>query len=335
MDSQNNPAQEIPKSEIIDEAIEWLYRIGALRAALELQLWERMVSGGKTAEELAAQEGWDPIGTRVLLDAICAQRLLKKEGDRYSLVPESDCYLIPSKPTYQGNVLLNEYHWEGNGRLADAIRSGKRPVQYDATQAYMTDIWKAYYSRGWVYPESLIETADKLWQSLEIQARNGMRVLDVACGPAPRSLALARKHPGVHLTWLDWEGVLQTALKAAGELGITKQVSFLPGDLWSVDYGSNIFDVAYLGNVTHFFGSEENTRLFRKVHAALVSGGKIVVNSAARREIDASVWDALWLYAATASGGAYDFTEYKSMLENAGFTNIEDIDKGPIRAVKA
>jgi SAM-dependent methyltransferase len=289
---------------------------------------------GKTTEELAAQERWDPIGTRVLLDAICAQKLLKKEGDCYSLVSESACYLLPNKPTYQGSVLQNEYNWEANGKLADAIRSGKRPVQYDATQAYMADIWKAYYSRGWVYPESILETADKQWQSLEIQASDGLWVLDIACGPAPRSLALARKHPGVHLSWLDWDGVLHTALKAAEELGVTKQVSLLPGNLWSVEFGNNTFDVAYLGNVTHFFSAEENTRLFRKVKEALIPGGVIVINSAARREIAASVWDALWLYAATASGGAYDFDEYKSMLENASFTDVVDIEKGPTRAVK-
>jgi hypothetical protein len=237
MESPINPAQEIPKTDAIDQAIEWLYRIGALRAALELQLWEKIVPGGITTKELAAHEGWDPVGTRVLLDAICALKLLKKEGDCYSLVPESDYYLVPGKPTYQGNVLQNEYHWEGNGRLVEAIRSGKRPLQYDATKANMADTWNSFYSRSWVYPESLLETADKLWQSLEIQPRYELQVLDLACGPAPRSLALARKHPGVHLTWLDWEGVLQTALKAAGELGVTNQVSLLTGDLWAVDYG--------------------------------------------------------------------------------------------------
>jgi hypothetical protein len=133
---------------------------------------------------------------------------------------------------------------------------------------------------------------------------------------------------------VDWEGVLQTAIKVAGELGIIRQVTLLPGDLWTADYGTGSFDVAYLGNVTHFFGSEENIRLFRKVQSALASGGVIVVNSAARREIEAEVWDGLWLYVATASGGLYDFREYEAMLESAGFANVQDIKQGPIRAEK-
>jgi cyclopropane fatty-acyl-phospholipid synthase-like methyltransferase len=141
-------------------------------------------------------------------------------------------------------------------------------------------------------------------------------------------------HPGVHLTWLDWEGVLQTALNVAAGLGIANQVSLLPGDLWAVDFGCSAFDVAYLGNVTHFFSPQENTRLFRKVRAALAPDGMIVINSAVRREAGWAT-GALWLYAATASGGAYDFNEYKTMLESAGFTAVVDFNQRPIRAVKS
>ncbi len=286
MESLDNPAQEIPKSETIDQLMESFYRIGALRAALELQLWEKIAAGEETAEQMADQEGWDPTGTRVLLDAICALKLLDKEGDRYTLVPEAACYLLPGKPTYKGGLLQNEYNWEGNGKLAQAIRSGKRPVHYDAATADVVNIWIADYSRRWVYPESYFEADDELWRSLEIQARDGLRVLDIACGPAPRSLALRRMHPGVRLTWVDWDEILQTRSRPLPGWGSRSQVSLLPGDLWSVDFGSNDFDVAYLGNVTHFFSPEENTRLFRKVYNALAPGGVIVVNSAARREME-------------------------------------------------
>ena len=334
MESQVNPTQEIPQSEVTDQLMEWFYRIGALRAALDLQLWGRITAGEDTAKKMADQEGWDPTGTRVLLDAICALKLLSKEDDRYSLVPESACYLLPGKPTYKGGLLQNEFNWEGNGKLAQAIRSGKRPVHYDATTADVVNIWIADYSRRWVYPESYFDTDDELWRSLEIQARDGLRVLDIACGPAPRSLALRRMHPGVRLTWVDWDEILHNALETAARVGIVSQISLLTGDLWSVDFGSNDFDVAYLGNVTHFFSPEENTRLFRKVYNALAPGAVIVVNSAARRETEEAGWVDLWLYAVTASGGAYSFNEYKKMLESAGFKDVEDVNSQPIKGFK-
>jgi 2-polyprenyl-3-methyl-5-hydroxy-6-metoxy-1,4-benzoquinol methylase len=331
---QPDPPQGIPTSEMIDQAIDRIYLTGALRAAVELGLWQKIHSGEDTAEKIATQEGWDLLGTRVLLEAVCALELLTKEGDRYILVPESACYLIPGKPTYKGSLLMNEMNWEGNGRLAEAVRSGKRPIHYDATSSEVVNTWIADYSRSWVYPESYLETAEKLWQSLGVDAREGTKVLDVACGPAPYSLALTRKHKGVQLTWNDRAEILRTSWNAADSLGVTDQVSLLPGDMWTVDFGSRTYDIAYLGNVTHFFSAEQNTLLFRKVHAALAPGGMIVVNSMVRREKSNAAWADLWLYAATASGGAYDFTEYQAMLENAGFTKVEDINQGPIKAVK-
>ena len=124
MDTQ----QEIPQIAIIGEIEYSLFQIGAFRAALELELWKKVESGEDMGEKIVAREGWNPAGVRLLLDAICALKLLTKAGDRYTLVPEADFYLIPGKPTYKGNLLLYEYHWEGDGQLAEIIRSGKRPV---------------------------------------------------------------------------------------------------------------------------------------------------------------------------------------------------------------
>jgi SAM-dependent methyltransferase len=265
---------------------------------------------------------------------MCSLKLLSKAGDSYALVPESAFYLVPGNPTYIGDMLLYEYNWDRNDRFSETIRTGKRPLKDEATSPDLAPVWIVDYSHRWTYPERYFEMEASLWQSLEVQARDGLRVLDIACGPEPRSMELARQHPGVRLTWVDWEVVLQTAVKVAGDLGITGQISLLPGNLWSTDYGSGVFDVANLGNVTHFFSPEENTRLFCKVHAALAPGGVIVVNSMARREIEGEVWDGLWLYVATTGSGLYDFGEYKAWLESAGFTDVQDFNLGPIKAVK-
>jgi ubiquinone/menaquinone biosynthesis C-methylase UbiE len=335
MEAQVNQPQDIPKSEIIDQATDWIYKTGALRAAVDLRLWDRVASGEDTAEKMAEREGWDLTGTRVLLDVICSLKLMSREEDRYALVPESDYYLCTSKQTYKGGILQSEFDWVAKGDLAETIRNGKRPLTYDATTPNIAGLFLADYSRRWVYPEIYFEMDELLWQLLGIEAHEGLRVLDLACGPAPRSLALARLHTGVRLTWLDWEDVLRTALNVAERSGVANQITLLSGDLWRVDLASRSFDLAYLGDVTHFFSPEDNTRLFGKVHSALAPGGIITVNSVARRENEWSAVAGLWLYAATAGGGAYDFAEYKSMLEEAGFTNVEDINQGPIRAVKS
>jgi len=333
MDTEINQHQELPKAEVIDKLNECTYQVDIFRAALELELWAKVAAGEDTAEQMAAKEGWDPLGTRMLLDDICSLKLLSKQDNHYHLVPEAEYYLLPDKPTYHGKFLLSEFNWEGNGQLAEAIRTGKHPIHYSATTDEVIDLWIGVYARSWAVPELYLEKTNALWQALSIQAHDGLQVLDVACGPAPKSLALARHHPGVRVTLLDWERVLQTARKVAAELGVEKQVTTIAGDLWSVDYGSNQFDAVYLGNITHFFSPDENIRLFRKAYDALVSGGAVVVNSVRHENPDPSTPE-LWFYAVSTGGAAYDFLEYKGMLERAGYRDIEDINKQPIKATK-
>jgi hypothetical protein len=137
----------------------------------------------------------------------------------------------------------------------------------------------------------------------------------------------------VRVTLLDWEQILTIASQVAADLGVQSQVTPLPGDLWTVSYGSNHYDVIYLGNITHFFSPEQNTCLFRRVHDALVEEGTLVVD-AIRREYPDPMGPGLWFYAVSEGGAPYDFPEYKRMLERAGYTDIVDVSTQSIRASK-
>jgi ubiquinone/menaquinone biosynthesis C-methylase UbiE len=333
MDPETNETPVLPAPEILDQMDAYIYQVAIFRAALELQVWAKVAAGEDTVDRIAASQHWDPLGARMLLDDLCALKLLAKEGDRYRLIPEAESYLLPDKPTYMGRYLLLDFGWEGNGQLAEAIRTGKRPIGYNATTVELVDTWVAGYSRSWASPETYLGRCDEMWRKLGIQGRNELRVLDVACGPAPRSLALARAHLGVRVTLLDWEKILTVAGKVAADLGVKTQLSLIQGDLWTVRYGSNHYDVIYLGNITHFFSPEQNTRLFRKAHKALVPGGMLVVN-AVRRECPDPMGPALWFYAVSEGGAPYEFQEYKDMLEHAGYSDIVDVNSQFIKATK-
>jgi 2-polyprenyl-3-methyl-5-hydroxy-6-metoxy-1,4-benzoquinol methylase len=333
MNPEKNTIPLMPAPEILDQLDAHIYQVAIFRAALELQVWAKVAAGENTVDRIAASQHWDLLGTRMLLDDLCALKLLAKEGKRYRLLPEAECYLLPDKPTYMGRYLLSDFGWEGNGQLAESIRTGKRPVGYNATTIELADTWISVYSRSWVAPETYLGRCDAMWQQLGIQGRDGLRVLDVACGPAPRSLALARAHLGTHVTLLDWEQILAIAIKVATDLGVMTQVTLLQGDLWTVPYGSNLYDVIYLGNITHFFSPEQNTRLFRKAHEALSPSGMLVVN-AVRRECPDPMGPALWFYAISKGGAPYEFQEYRDMLESAGYSDIEDLNTQAIKATK-
>ena len=322
-----------PDSKIIDRLNIYTYKVSIFRAGLELNIWDKVAKGEDTAEKIAEKENWDPLGTRMLLDDLCSLKLLKKQNNRFRLVKEAECYLIPGKPTYEGKFLLNDCNWEGNGQLAEAIRTGKRPIYHNATTDEMVDDWLGVYVPNLTDEETYLKKSNELWETLGIQAHEGMRVLDVACGPAPRTLVLAQQNPGVQVTLLDWERILNTTLKFAYTLGVEKQVTAKTGNIWSTNFGSNQFDLVFFGNITHFFSPKENIRLFKKACGTLAHGGVIAI-SAIRREYPNPSGPELWFYAVSKGGAVYDFEEYRNMLERAGLTNVQDVAKGPIRAAK-
>jgi len=337
MDTEANRSAAAPAAEILWQLDKRMHEVAILRAALELKVWAKVAAGDDSVEQLSATEHWDPLGTRMLLDDLCSLRLLAREGDRYTLVPEAEHYLLPDKPTYMGKFLLSDFCWEGNGRLADAIRTGKRPIKYSATTTEAVDMWIGAYSRGWAAPTTYLKNCDAMWQALGIHGQGGLRILDLACGPAPKSLALALASPGVRVTLVDWERILEVARKVTADLGVDDQVTSLSGDLASVAYGRNQYDVAFLGDVTHFLSPAQNIRVFRKTYDALVDGGTLVINAIRGEYLDPTE-HGLWFYAVS-PGAAYNFQEYKDMLGRARFTDIVDFNIAnlkvqPIKATK-
>jgi hypothetical protein len=97
------------------------------------------------------------------------------------------------------------------------------------------------------------------------------------------------------------------------------------------------YDVAFLGAITQFFSPERNTTIFRKAYDALVDGGTLVINAVRRGYLDPAN-PGLRFYAVS-TGGAYNFAEYKDILEHVGHTNTVvtntvDLSIQPIKAIK-
>jgi SAM-dependent methyltransferase len=338
MSSKTTAPEEVPTPDAVTDLLFGVYKAALIKAGLELEVWAKVAAGQRTAHDMAQNEGWDPTGTRMLLDAFCGMGLVGKDKDGYHLVPVAELYLLPDKPTYIGQAVLADLAWEGRGQLADAVRSGKRPVISGLTSEEKAFVWSGWYAGRRVAPERGLEDFDGLWQALNIEAIEGLRVLDAACGTGIKTLALARHHPGVRVTLLDWPSVLEAAMDVAGKLGVSDQVATLLGDLQAVDYGQNQFDVVWFGNITHYFRPEKVIKLLRKAYAALVSGGTMVINAPvadeARCEREYPLVGAMEMFVCSAEGDVYTLSEYRGFLEQAGFIEVAQVGELLIKAAK-
>lgn len=313
-------------------------KLPILRAAIKLQVWAKIGEGYDTADEIAIAIGADPGGIRRLLDALVIMKLLEKKASAYSLPDWAEYYLLPGAPAYLGDFILEWLAWEKHGQLAESIRTGKRPVIPNVTQAESVSHFIPYYAVRAISPRRYIKRYDGYWESLEIEPRKGLQVLDLACGVGIATHALALKHPGIRVTLQDWPAMLEMAVDAARKLGDEAQITILPGDMLSVELGKEKFHVARLGFVTYFFGSDDLVGLFTRVHAALKPRGVLIVDAPLSDEEhcenEEAVVDGPWLYAVTAHGDVYSFLDYQGFLKKAGFTNIIHINENLIKAIR-
>jgi SAM-dependent methyltransferase len=336
--SEEPPAPDVLMDMLLGDVSDPLLRLPILQAAVELQVWAQIAAGHRTAEEISSAVGADPRGMRLLLDALTVMKLLLKEGAVYRLPDWGEHYLLPGRPAYLGDFVLEWLAWEGHGRLAKAIRSGEHPINPDVTRAQAVGHFVPFYAVRALAPRRNVKRYDGYWEALRVEAREGLRELELACGAGIAALALAQRHPGVRVVLQDWPAMLEIALEVAEKLGVKGQVAALPGDMISMDYGQAQFDIVRLGFVTYFFGPDDLVKLFRKLFTALVPGGMLVLDAPlsddGRCENEEAVLDGPWLYAMSAEGDVYSFSDYKGLMERAGFGGVTQVDAGLVRAIR-
>src|SRR5262249_37285656 len=77
-------------------------RSAALKAAIDLDLFTAIGEGKETVPEIAQRCAGTERGTRILCDNLTLIGFLRKEGQRYSLTPDSATFLDMRSPFYAG-----------------------------------------------------------------------------------------------------------------------------------------------------------------------------------------------------------------------------------------
>ena len=308
-----------PEGDRIYDLHTGVYKPQVIRVALVLDVFTPLAAGAATAEAVARLCKCDLAGIRRMLDYLASLEVLAKQGDAYALSPEAATFLVRGSKAYVGDLIMHftgPAPWES---LSDSIRAG-RPHRFDLEIHFAQDAWIESY-RSARLPGSL-----EMWAKVEIDPESmaRLRILDIACGCAIKSLALAQKSPKIELTCLDTSLVLEAASDLAERLGVTAQVSFVADNLLTAGLGDNSYDVCLLGQITHYLTREQDCDLFRRIYQALIPGGKLVLDvpmEAAQPDENVSfVSLMLW---ANSGGSAHSFEQYRSWLLEAGFAAVQ------------
>jgi len=310
-----------PTAERIFAALSAYERTAALSAAIELDLFTAIGEGVTTVDALARRTGAAERGVRILADYLVVDGFLTKQSGEYGLAPEAAAFLDRRSPMYLGTMcrfLGTPAFSRRFERLADAVRRGGT-VDEQHMVVPEQPLW-VEFARSMASLQAPVAglVADAVGRA--------ERVLDIAAGHGLFGIAVARANPNATIIAQDWESVLAVARENAEKSGVADRLRLLPGSAFEVDFGTGL-DLVLIPNFLHHFDPPTCVALLRKVHDALVPGGRAAISEFVPDEsrvapaIPAAF--SLKMLVTTPGGDAYTYAELDRMCRDAGFTATE------------
>ncbi len=300
----------------------------ALVTGIELDVFDHIGSGKRTAKEISRAGRTSPRATERLLDALVGLGFLTKKGDRYGLDAVSEQFLLKGKPTYVGGFALEaKMTWAGWAQLAEVIRSGK-PVQAVDSDSDAREFFPKLVEA--IFPMSYAAARAAL-AAIPAKRRAQIKsILDVAAGSAAWSIPFAEANPDARVTVVDYPEVTPVARQFAHRFGVADRFDYVEGNLREIDFGRNRYDLVILGHIIHSEGEKWGKKLIKRCHRALSDGGQLLIGEFIPNDTRTGpvmpLLFGLNMIVHTEQGDVFTMREYRGWLKDAGFRSIKTID---------
>ncbi len=305
-----------------------------IETAIHYQIFDLLDAGGKTIEQLSQATGASVRGLRILLNALVALEFLAKDVEQtYTLTLESAAFLVSNKPSFCGGLFrhISRQMLPRWLDLTEVVRTGK-PTTAINQESAGTDFFQQFVND--IFPTSF-PAAQVLAKVLDVaNVEQSLDVLDLAAGSGVWGITIAQQSPKIHVTAVDWAGVIPVTKKNAERFGLTDRYKCIEGDLLIAAFGTG-YHLAILGHIIHSEGEVRSRQLLHKVFEALAPGGTIaiaewLVNEARTGPINGTIF-AVNMLVGTDEGDTFSFAEISSWLTEVGFVNIRTVEApGPI-----
>lgn len=264
-----------------------LLSTAAFRAAttgMSLGFFRELAKSSASGSELAERCDTDPTATGILLDTLEGFGYVAREGESYRLTAMAQRWMVTpaasdDPDTYDFTLvqrfwaLLLFQLWDD---LEGTARRGhpsvdlyhwldQRPEAQRIFQAMLGQMAKA--NGGEIVAALELDPA-RLEQPL--------RLLDLGAGHGRHAMAFLQRAPGAHATLVDSQSAMAIARENAQKLGLEDRCEFVTADFRTQELPGQ-FDIIYLFSIVHSFDEPANIELLRRVRAALVPGGTLVL----------------------------------------------------------
>jgi ubiquinone/menaquinone biosynthesis C-methylase UbiE len=315
---------EVPMDWIITQDMWGAAKAQALMAGVELDIFSAIYHGNSTCELVAEAAGASNASMQRLLDALVACGYLHKDGGTYRVEAAAVKFLVRGEVHYMGAAVKRlRAHWAIWGQLTEVVKRGQsfhKVNQAEDGGTFFADHVQAIFPSNLHAAQNLVRD---LTQSMRERVR---RIFDIGCGAGAWGIAFATALPEARVTALDFPEVINIARTYTRRFGVESRYEFVEGDLKSVRFAQETYDLVVLGYVLHNEGIEHGRELIRRSYEALRPGGWLLIADIITRDDRTGplipMLFGLNMLVLTEHGDVFTETEMKDALTQGGFGAI-------------
>src|SRR5579862_618514 len=333
---------DLPDSAPVLQLIEDFRRSKAMFTAVSLGVFDALETAPATAAELADRLSTKPEPLERLLDTCVGLKLLRRSNAAYENEAVARAYLCRTSPCSLAGYILysNDVLFRLWTHLDDAIREGKpRWSQTFGSDGSIFDHFfrtpeaKEVFLHGMHGLGVLSSPAVVAAFSLA----DFRRMVDLGGGTGHLAIAACEKYPALRAIVFDLPQVIETASQHAAQSRAADRVTVLAGDFFRDELPDA--DLFGLGRILHDWPEEKIRALLAKIYRRLPAGGGVLLAEKLLQDDKAGPVSAqlqsLNMLVCT-EGKERSLSEYRQLLEDAGFVNVQGRITGcPLDAVIA
>jgi ubiquinone/menaquinone biosynthesis C-methylase UbiE len=306
-------------------------RSRALATGVELNVFTHIADGKNTAGEIAVAADSNLKGMEMLLNALVGLKLLRKRPKgEYFLAPDSQQFLVRGKPSFLGDMSMDSIQSnQGWLNLTASVKTGKPYMRVDeikTAEDFFPPLVKALFNLNY-------QAARYAASFLRKKGKKITNILDVASGSCVWGIGHAQEFEDAKLTAVDFPSLGKVAHEYARNFKLHDRFEFIEGDIRSVDFGDNRYDLIILGHICHSEGRVYTQKLLKKSYNALKAGGALLI--AEFMPNDGKTGPAIPLLFGlnmlvnTNEGEVFTAKEFKHWLTACAFKKVEILNKAP------